>query len=144
MNDDLQEILDLSPDDRTELSERVGAIERLLRARYGDVALSRSSAYLPLLQQLIDERAISPNEADALQSLGLAFGEVLVHELGLRWVIVKDRYGRDPALRLGDTSMLLFPKTLLSKRLEAGQPTDVASMLESLQAHLRGLTGGGS
>jgi hypothetical protein len=143
MSDGIQDVIsELSPQDLRDLSDRLLSIQRLLQARYGDVVLSRRKADLPWLQRLIDDRAIAPNQVNELQSLGIAFGEVLAQELGLRWVVVQDRYGRDPALRLGDTSLLLFPRTILSRRIAAGQAPDVASLLESIRAHLQQLASG--
>jgi hypothetical protein len=54
---------------------------------------------LPVLQRLIDDRAFSKTQTYELQSLGIAFGDVLASELRLQWVMVTDEYGTDPTLR---------------------------------------------
>jgi hypothetical protein len=39
----------------------------------------------------------------------------------MKWVVVEDEYGRDPALRMLDSSVLAFPLTSISKRVERGE-----------------------
>lgn len=86
-----------------------------------------------LLQTILDENWISPDETWKLQSLGITFGDILMQTLGLTWVAVEDEYGRDPALRDGDTSILVFPMTSISKRIERGESVDVLRLLD--EAH---------
>jgi hypothetical protein len=51
--------------------------------------------------------------------------------------MVEDEYGRDPALRYKQTSLLLFPKTMISKRIEDGKAVNVTEMFEGLQETVR-------
>lgn len=71
-----------------------------------------------LLAAIMRNRWIKPKETVKLQSLGVAFGDALVQELGLKWVAIEDEYGRDPALILEGTSIKVFPLTTISKRIE--------------------------
>jgi len=48
----------------------------------------------------------------------------------LTWVAVEDQYGRDPALALDGTSILLFPLTSISKRVERGEEVEVYQLFE--------------
>jgi hypothetical protein len=50
---------------------------------------------------------------------------------GLTRVIVEDDYGRDPALILEGTSIISFPLTAISKRVQAGEAVDVRSLFRS-------------
>lgn len=86
-----------------------------------------------LLQTILDENWVAPDETWKLQSLGITFGDILVQTMGLSWVAVEDEYGRDPALRDGDTSILVFPMTSISKRIERGESVDVLRLLD--EAH---------
>ena len=83
-----------------------------------------------LLQTILDSSWIAPDETWKLQCLGITFGDVLVQTMGLAWVAVEDEYGRDPALRDGNTSIILFPMTSISKRVERGETVDVVSLLD--------------
>jgi hypothetical protein len=61
----------------------------------------------------------------------VTFGDALAQKLGLRWVAVEDDVGRDPALVLEGTSILLFPLTSISKRVERGEQVVVSELFES-------------
>ncbi|MBN2709820.1 MAG: DUF3806 domain-containing protein [Calditrichaceae bacterium] len=69
-------------------------------------------------------------ETANLQALGICFGEVLSNELDLHWVEVEDEYGKDPALKYKDTSIIFFPRTMIPKRIENGQEVDVCLLLQ--------------
>jgi Domain of unknown function (DUF3806) len=43
-------------------------------------------------------------------------------------VIVSDEHGCNPALRYRDTSVILYPLTMISKRVERGEAVDVFDM----------------
>jgi hypothetical protein len=45
-------------------------------------------------------------------------GDVFVQEMKMEWVMVEDYSGRDPAVRLPGTTIILFPLTMISKRIE--------------------------
>jgi hypothetical protein len=83
---------------------------------------------LRLLDTIIRSKWIEPSETWKLQSLGITFGDALAQELGLIWVAVEDEHGRDPALRDKGTSIVMFPMTTLSKRIERGETVDVCTL----------------
>lgn len=80
---------------------------------------------LRLLRAIIESGWIEKTETVKLQSLGIALGDALAQELSLEWVTVEDEYGRDPALRVPGTTVLLFPLTMISKRIEHDEHVDV-------------------
>jgi len=67
-----------------------------------------------------------------LQSLGITLGDAFVQHLGLKWMFVKDEYGRDPVVVLEGTSIILFPLTMISKRIERGEDVDVHKLFEGV------------
>ena len=85
---------------------------------------------LRLLDAILSQDWIRSDETVKLQCLGIAFGDILVQDLGLRWITVEDEYGRDPALKLDGSSVLVFPLTTISKRVERGEKVDVYALLE--------------
>jgi hypothetical protein len=92
---------------------------------------------LPLIQRLLDTGTIERESRYTLQALGLALGRAFVHEnKGFDWWIVEDHNGRDPVLRYRDSSLLAFPRTLISKRLEDGRPVDVVQLFDQLADRL--------
>ncbi len=83
---------------------------------------------LRLLSTILRANWIARNETYKLQCLGITFGDALVQQMGLEWVTVVDRRGRDPALRDRQTGTLVFPLTSISKRVEQGQVVEVVDL----------------
>jgi len=85
---------------------------------------------LPILQRLLDDKVFKESQTYELQSLGVAFGDVLVSELHLRWVMITDEYGTDPTLRYKGTSTNINALTMISKRVERDEPIDLYRLLQ--------------
>ncbi|WP_456722304.1 MULTISPECIES: DUF3806 domain-containing protein [unclassified Bradyrhizobium] len=83
---------------------------------------------LTLLETIIKEKWIEPHETWKLQCLGITFGDALAQEMGLSWTAVEDQYGRDPALHEPGTTILVFPLTTISKRIERGETVSVRDL----------------
>ena len=60
---------------------------------------------LVLLNTIISNNWVEPNETLKLQCLGIRFGDALEQKLSLEWRMVEDEYGRDPALIQSGTSI---------------------------------------
>jgi hypothetical protein len=104
------------------------------REHYGSV-----DGKLTLLEAILMRNWVASHETWKLQSLGITFGDALAQELGLSWVTIEDEYGRDPALRDGDTTTLLFPLTTISKRVERGEVVDIRDLFEEACRTVRSL-----
>lgn len=116
--------------------ERVKSVDALIKARYGSPGLRGTRADLAFLQRILDDGAVRKDDTFRLQSLGMALGEVLVNELGFHWVVVEDKYGRDPAVKFASTSVLVFPMTMISKRVERAERPDVLQLFEAIRQSL--------
>ena len=86
---------------------------------------------LTLLAVILREGWVEKEETLKLQCLGVTFGDALAQGLGLEWVTVIDEYGRYPALRKPGTTVVVFPLTMLSKRIERDQVVDVGALFEA-------------
>jgi hypothetical protein len=53
--------------------------------------------------------------------------------------MVEDEYGRDPAVRLPNTTIILFPMTMISKRIERGEKMDVFELYNASAAQVEAL-----
>lgn len=91
---------------------------------------------LRLLHAILSNAWIEPTETLKLQCLGITFGDALAQKLGMTWVMVEDEYGRDPALRFENSSVLAFPLTSLSKRVERGESVNVHELFSAACATL--------
>src|SRR4051794_15252064 len=56
---------------------------------------------------------------DLINAVGLAFGQRLVDDLGLRWVVVSDEFGTELATHAAPGDLLVFPANLVAKRWES-------------------------
>ena len=54
-------------------------------------------------------------------------------------MVVEDEHGRDLALRDRDTSIILFPMTMISKRIERGETVSVVQLLDKAHDTVSGL-----
>jgi hypothetical protein len=89
---------------------------------------------LRLLQQVLDAKLVEPEATYSLQALGIAFGKVFItNNDDYDWWMVEDEYGRDPAVRYRETTLLIFPQTMISKRVEDGETIHIQNFYENLQ-----------
>ena len=96
-------------------------------------SLTGGLADLALIQRALVARVIEPEATWSLQALGMAFGKVFVENTPhYDWWMVEDEFGRDPAVRFRQTSLLAFPQTMLSKRMEDGEHVDVRELFDGL------------
>lgn len=97
------------------------------------VELTGSLRDLGLIQSVLDAKLVEAEATYSLQALGMAFGKVLIGNNDFfDWWMVEDEYGRDPAIRYKETTLLVFPQTMLSKRVEDGEAVVVQEMYEGL------------
>lgn len=99
--------------------------------------LDGSRQDLIAIQSVLDAGAVERDATYSLQSLGMAFGKVFIEmHPGFDWWMVEDEHGRDPAIRFGKTSLLAFPQTMISKRIEDGELVDVEDLFDGLSRRL--------
>ena len=92
---------------------------------------------LDRLQAIIASGQIPIENTQELQSLGIIFGKVFVNETqDYDWWVVEDDYGKDACIRYKETSLLIFPQTMLSKRIEDGETVNVSELFHGLRAQL--------
>jgi uncharacterized protein DUF3806 len=127
---------ELSRDDGARLDQQRAAVAAAVKRRYGTTVLTRTKQDLPILQGLIDEGVFNKSQTYELQSLGVAFGDVLVSEFPLRWVMVTDEFGTDPTLRFKQTTVQINALTMISKRVERGEPVKLSELLSITRAQL--------
>jgi Domain of unknown function (DUF3806) len=95
--------------------------------------LNGSRADLLLIQRLLDTGTVEREATYTLQALGLAFGNVFVEEnADYDWWMVQDEFGRDPAIRYKQSSLLAYPRTMISKRIEDGEAVNVTELFDGL------------
>jgi hypothetical protein len=109
-----------TPEDLHAKVEQTALVAAAVRSRYG-LELKRTEEDLAVLQRLVDDKAFSVRQTYEWQCVGIALGEVFASQTPLRWVIVEDELGRDMALEYPGTTVLVYPRTMVSKRVEQGR-----------------------
>jgi hypothetical protein len=111
-------IASLEASDERLMRRQRGVVDELARRHVGTPVAGGKLDDLRILQELLDQRVVPSDEIYQLQALGVVLGDVMAEQLGFSWVIVEDELGRSRALRFGDTDALVFPVTMISKRVE--------------------------
>lgn len=105
-----------------------------LAARQLGRRLQHTTADLSLLQTLLDRQLISDDDEMGLQAMGIVMGNLLASQYGLNWVIYTDKRGRSRALQIGPDQQVLFPSTMISRRVQAGADVDVKALYDKAGA----------
>lgn len=138
-----QKIEPLSPADSSHVEKQRdwvrGHYEPHVRQQYETL-----EGKLRLLDAILKNKWVEPTETWKLQSLGITLGDALAQKMGLLWVAVDDEHGRTPSLQCPGTTIVMFPLTMISKRIERGETVDVrdlfaktCSMIENLNSQLK-------
>jgi hypothetical protein len=134
---------ELSHEDRTRLEQQRAVVAAAAKQRYGTSSLTKTASDLSVLQRLIDGKVFRKMQTYELQSLGIAFGDVLASELPLRWVMVTDEYGTDPTLRFKATTVQINALTMISKRIEKDKDVNLSELLRITREQLTSLSESG-
>jgi hypothetical protein len=91
---------------------------------------------LSLLNTILKSDWIEPTETYKLQSLGITLGDIIVQDLHVVWIEVNDEYGDTPAVQLPGTTIIIYPMTMLSKRIEAGETINIYELHKTLKEYV--------
>ncbi|BFM11579.1 hypothetical protein R50072_17320 [Simiduia litorea] len=132
-------ISELSWTDKQYMTAQIQQVDELVRDQFGG-QLHESRADLDLLQRVINRGVIDKSNVQTQQALGMALGNVIAKETGMKWYAYKDSNGRNRALCVPETDHCLFPVTMLSRRMSVGLYPDVTKLysesMEMLEPHL--------
>jgi hypothetical protein len=87
-----------------------------------------------LVEAIVRSGAIKPNETVKLRALGTYLGLAISELAGWHLKQLTDEYGTDLALVFLEPDGVVFPQTLISKRVEAGQEVDVFELVKGVIA----------
>lgn len=107
-------------------------INDLLAGFGSDVRLTGSATDIPTLHTLLDRGPFTEDVIAELELFGGAFGDILANEIGLSWVVFEDEAGTDFALKFGSHKVVVFPRDMLAKRVEAGESPSQINLLVML------------
>jgi hypothetical protein len=130
-----QTFRDLRQDDIDWLAAQRGRIEALLEGNSDALAKYQTDpGKLGVIRAVLEAKAFQPDQTSELQGLGVILGDVLSSQLKMDWRMVEDEHGASPCLVLKGTSIVLFPQTMISKRIERGEQVDVFGLFNAIVA----------
>jgi hypothetical protein len=129
---DAQQISLPSNADIERLSRHRAVVERYLNEEESRVSYQTPAGKLRVLRRLLAQNVFHRTQTSELQSLGIVLGDAFVQQLGMEWVVVRDEHGKDLALRLPGTSTIVYPATMISKRIERGETVDVFDLFNGV------------
>ena len=83
---------------------------------------------------MVDSGKFNKNQRSAWESFGIAFGTILVNEMdGMEWVTVIDGAKEFPALRFADSSLMVYPMSLIWNKVRNGEKVNLKEEFESIK-----------
>src|SRR5215475_3425931 len=103
-----QQITAPTPEDQKRLRDQRAVVEKYLADETSRQKYQTAPGKLGLIRAVLRANVFKPTQTYELQCLGIVLGDAFVQELKMEWVVVEDGSGRDPAVRLPGTSIILF------------------------------------
>jgi hypothetical protein len=136
---------DLEQDDLDWLAGQRSRIEALIEGNTDALTKYQTNAgKLGVIRAVLDAKAFRPDQTYELQGLGVILGDALTDQLGMVWRMVEDEHGTSPCIVLQGTSIVLFPQTMISKRVERGEQVDVFDLFNGIVAKVEELRSRGA
>lgn len=126
-----QKISNLTPADEKRMEDQRAVIKRFVGSEDSKRKYETAAGKLGTIRAILQGKFFKPDQTYELQCLGIVLGDALVQEMKMEWIMVEDEYGRDPAVRMPGTTIILFPLTMISKRIERGEQVDVFDLFNS-------------
>lgn len=124
----------LSPIDKQYMRDQHERIDELARRHFGRQLNGTQANDFQVLQRLLDEGIVGPQQTSELQAMGFILGERLKSAYGLNWVVYFDKYGRSRSLQVpGKSKEFIFPVTQVSRKAEVGIRVDIAKVYAELE-----------
>ena len=135
-----QKIEPLNEEDSARIAKQRVVVEHYLGGKADNLQKYQTVAgKLGLLRAILERGVFQPTQTYELQCLGIVFGDALVQHCGVEWKAVEDEHGRDPCVQVPGSTVVLFPLTMISKRVEKGEKVDVFDLFNWTAAQIEKL-----
>lgn len=129
---DVPRIMLPAPDDLDFLDAKRAQVRATLSDASAD-ALETPVGRLGTVRALLDAGRVPADNSDGmLLAIGVILGDTFAEDLGLSWLRVEDRFGIDLAVGTDDGRVLLYPLTMIDKRLQDGETVDVFDLYDGV------------
>lgn len=126
-----QTVSALTAADQQRLRDQRAVVEKYLTDDESRRKYQTAAGKLGIIRAILQANVFKADETYKLQCLGIVLGDAFVQKMNMEWVMVEDNFGRDPAVRFPETTIILFPLTMISKRLERGETVDVFELFNT-------------
>lgn len=140
MTPDHPTIQALSPDEVQQLAKHRSFVEAFVPDEAIDGSFATSAGKLDVLHAVLDAGIFGLRKKKELDAIGVVLGDAFVQELGMEWVMAEDHGGRDPAVVLPGTSVVLYPLTIIRHRYESRERSDLRDVFDGIASEIRQLT----
>jgi hypothetical protein len=134
-----QKITALTEADQQRLRDQRAVVEEYLGNEDSRQKYRTAAGKLGTIRAVLQSGIFKREQTYELQCLGIVLGDAFVQELGMEWIMVEDEHGRDPAVRMPNTTIILYPLTMISKRIERGEQVDVFQLFNGVAAQIEDL-----
>jgi Domain of unknown function (DUF3806) len=131
-----QKITALTDADQQQLRDQRAVVEKYLGNEDSKQKYKTAVGKLGTIRAILQAGVFKPEQTYELQCLGVILGDAFVQEMGMEWIMVEDEHGRHPAIRLPKTTIILYPLTMISKRMERGEKVDVFELFNGVAAQV--------
>ena len=139
----MQTFRSLNSDDQSRLRADREFVAELIHRKFRWKILNGSARDIELLQQALNSESYSEQAEAELMVFGTCLGDLLASALLMSWVRYDDEHGVDLALRYGDTSIAVFPRDMIIKRVEQVESPDLQHLYDGVIAEVRQLVASG-
>ena len=115
----------LTRNDKLYMSEQRERVDDLIRRHFGSQLNGQKNNDIAQMQRLLNENIVGRNDIVLLQAMGIVLGELIKSEHRLSWIIYIDQYGRSRALQIPGQRDVLFPNTMISRRVATGADVEI-------------------
>lgn len=101
------------------------------------ISLDRTIKDLNTLQKILDANILTVEHSSQLSAIGIAFAQVFINEVpDYDWWMVEDECGRDVAMRYKETSLVIFPESMIFNRIEDNVTFTIDELFDDLRNDL--------
>ncbi len=131
-----QKVVPLTEGCQQRLEARRAVVEELLADDRSREKYRKPAGKLGAIKAILEAGVFDPNQTYEIQCLGTVLGDALAQELSMEWVTVEDGNREATALHLPGTSIVVFPLTMISKRLQRGAQVDIFDLFNRVAARI--------
>lgn len=93
--------------------------------------LDRTGADLRKAQEVFEKEGFTADDRQELLALGAVLGYVFAANTRMEWAVITNEYGTNLGLWNPDTGFVLYPLSMILKRVEDGRAVDIPALYRS-------------